>query len=299
MTGTKTNERPGTRAKASYVRSSAYKAREVLDLVRGKSYAEAAEILQFSERGVSEDILKVLDSAVANAEHNDSLLAEELYVSACYADEGPTLKRWRPRARGRATRIRKRTCHITVIVSRYSDEQLEAMRDREAASGRSGSTQAAEARRARVAQSRARDEDDHDHDHDHDHEEASVEDQAAEIVEATAASMADDTEYDAETADSDADSIVDADDATPFGPLSHAPLEDVHEAPEGYPIKGNADSMKYHQPEGRWYEQTVAEVWFATPEAAEEAGFTEAGASADADEADPANAGESTEEETD
>ena len=289
MAGTKTNERPGTRAKASYVRSSAYKAREVLDLIRGKSYAEAAEILQFSERGISEDILKVLDSAVANAEHNDSQLAEELYVSACYADEGPTLKRWRPRARGRATRIRKRTCHITVIVSRYSDEELEAMRDREAAAGRSGSTQAAEARRARVAQSRARDEHDHDHDHDHDHEEASVEDQAAEIVEATAASMAEaGDDYDAEKADSDQDSVVDADDATPFGPLSHAPLDDVHEAPEGYPIKGNADSMKYHQPDGRWYEQTVAEVWFATPEAAEEAGFTEAGAS-----------GESTEEETD
>ncbi|NDH22470.1 MAG: 30S ribosomal protein S3 [Actinobacteria bacterium] len=82
MAGTKTNERPGTRAKASYVRSSAYKAREVLDLIRGKSYAEAAEILQFSERGISEDILKVLDSAVANAEHNDNQVAEELYVSA-------------------------------------------------------------------------------------------------------------------------------------------------------------------------------------------------------------------------
>lgn len=280
MAGTKTNERPGTRARASHVRSSAYKAREVLDLIRGKSYAEAAEILQFSERGISEDILKVLDSAVANAEHNDSQLAEELYVSACYADEGPTLKRWRPRARGRATRIRKRTCHITVVVSRYSDAELEAIRERETAAGRSGSTQAAEARRARVAQSRARDE--HDHDHDHEHEEASLEDQAAEIVDATAASMAEAGEdYDAEQADSDQDSVVDADDATPFGPLSHAPLDDVHEAPEGYPIKGNADSMKYHQPEGRWYEQTVAEVWFATPEAAEEAGFTEAGTSAD------------------
>ncbi len=285
MAGTKTNERPGTRAKASYVRTSAYKAREVLDLIRGKSYAEAAEILQFSERGISEEILKVLDSAVANAEHNDNQVAEELYVSACYADEGPTLKRWRPRARGRATRIRKRTCHITVIVSRYDDEALEALRTREAAAGRSGSSQAAEARRARVAQSKARQaEQDHDHDHDHDHEhdevEPSVEDQASEIVAATAAEMeAAGEDYDATKADSDADDIVDAEDATPFGPLSHAPLEDVHEAPEGYPIKGNADSMKYHQPDGRWYEQTVAEVWFATPEAAEEAGFSEAGKS--------------------
>ena len=145
MTGTKTNERPGTRARASHVRTSAYKAREVLDLIRGKSYAEAAEILDFSERGVAADIKKVLDSAVANAEHNDEQIAEELFVSACYADEGPTLKRWRPRARGRATRIRKRTCHITVIVSRYDDEQLEQLRAREASAGRSGSSQAAEA----------------------------------------------------------------------------------------------------------------------------------------------------------
>jgi len=185
MAGTKTNERPGTRAKASYVRSSAYKAREVLDLIRGKSYAEAAEILQFSERGISEDILKVLDSAVANAEHNDNQVAEELYVSA-YADEGPTLKRWRPRARGRATRIRKRTCHITVIVSRYDDEALEALRNREAAAGRSGSSQAAEARRARVAQSKARQQE---ADEDLDDTETTVEDVADEIVAATAAEM--------------------------------------------------------------------------------------------------------------
>ncbi len=280
----KTNERPGTRAKVTFVRSSAYKAREILNQIRGKSYAEAAEILAFSERGVSEDIAKVLDSAVANAEHNDHQLAEELFVSACYADEGPTLKRWRPRARGRATSIRKRTCHITVIVSRYDEATLERLREREEASGRSGSTQVAEARRARVAQSKARQaerdaEHDHDHDHDHDHEEPSVEAQAADVVAATEAAL-DEEGYDATTADSDADSVVDAEDATPFGPLSHAPLDDVHEAPDGYPIKGNADSMKYHQPEGRWFENTVAEVWFATTDAAEAAGFTEAGTKA-------------------
>ncbi|MGB1681432.1 MAG: 50S ribosomal protein L22 [Acidimicrobiales bacterium] len=234
MAGIKTNERPGTRAKASYVRSSAYKAREVLDLIRGKSYAEAAEILQFSERGIADDILKVLDSAVANAEHNDSQLAEELFVSACYADEGPTLKRWRPRARGRATRIRKRTCHITVIVSRYSDEALEAMREREAASGRSGSSQAAEARRARVAQSRTRDE--HDHDHDHDHEEPSVEEQAAEIVEATEAAMVEsggeaETNGDETAGDADnAEAVDDADDAKAVD--TAADDEDQGDAPE-------------------------------------------------------------------
>ena len=117
MTGAKTNERPGTRARASHVRASAYKAREILNLIRGKSYAEAAEILAFSERGISEDIAKVLDSAVANAEHNFALDADELFVAEAYADEGPTLKRWRPRARGRATRIRKRTSHITIVVA--------------------------------------------------------------------------------------------------------------------------------------------------------------------------------------
>ncbi len=153
MAGTKTNERPGTRARASYVRSSPYKARVVLDQIRGKSYAEALEILDFSERDVAVPIRKVVDSAVANAEHNDGLDAEELYVSACYADEGPTLKRWRPRARGRATQIRKRSCHITVIVSRYDDEALEEFRAR-AAAGRGRTASDAEARRRRVARSR-------------------------------------------------------------------------------------------------------------------------------------------------
>ncbi len=283
MTGSKTNERPGTRARVSHVRSSAYKAREVLNQIRGKSYGEAAEILAFSERGISRDIAKVLDSAVANAEHNDDQIAEELFVSACYADEGPTLKRWRPRARGRATRIRKRTCHITVIVSRYDDSTLERLREREEATGRGQSTQAAEARRRRVQQSRDRDEaaEEADHDHDHEEEEPTVEEQAAEVVAATEAALADDEQYDPETTDSDSDSIVDSDDETPFGPLSHPPLEDAEEMPEGYPIKGNADSMKYHQPGGRWYEKTVAEVWFATTDAAEAAGFSEAGTKAE------------------
>lgn len=302
MTASKTNERPGTRAKASHVRASAYKAREILDLIRGKSYAEAAEILAFSERGISADIAKVLDSAVANAEHNDGQIAEELFVSACYADEGPTLKRWRPRARGRATRIRKRTCHITVIVSRYSDAQLEALRRKEASAGRSTTSNAAEARRRRVEQSREREEareaehdhdhDEHDHDHDHDEHEASAEEKAAAVVAATEAALGD-----ADAApDDDAATDEDPADAGGWGPLSHAPLDDPSEAPEGYPIKGNADSMKYHQPDGRWFEQTVAEVWFATTDAAEAAGFTEAGATDTDDESNPADAGESEED---
>ena len=156
MTGAKTNERPGTRARAGYVRSSPYKVRAVLDQIRGKSYVEALEILAFSERDAAVPIRKVVDSAAANAEHNDGLDAEELYVSACYADEGPTLKRWRPRARGRATQILKRSCHITVILSRYDEEALEELRARAAAGpGRAASD--AEARRRRVARSRQAD----------------------------------------------------------------------------------------------------------------------------------------------
>ena len=128
MPGPKTNERDGTRAVLRHSRQSAYKVREVLDLIRGKEIALAREILLFSERDAAITIGKLLNSAVANAEHNDGLDAEELYVSACYADEGTTIKRWRPRARGRATRIRKRTCHITVIVSRLPDDRLARLR---------------------------------------------------------------------------------------------------------------------------------------------------------------------------
>ena len=133
MTGLKTNEREGTRAVLRYCRMSAYKAREVLDLIRGEDVGRASEILRFSERDAARVISKVLHSAVANAEANDGLDPEELYVSACYADEGTTIKRWRPRARGRATRIRKRTCHITVIVSRLPEDRLVRLRAARAA----------------------------------------------------------------------------------------------------------------------------------------------------------------------
>lgn len=133
MTGPKTNEREGTRAVLRHSRQSAYKVRQVLDLIRGKDVALAREILLFCERDAATTVGKLLDSAIANAEHNDSLDPEELYVSACFADEGMTIKRWRPRARGRATRIRKRTCHVTVIVSRLPDEKLARLRARQSA----------------------------------------------------------------------------------------------------------------------------------------------------------------------
>ena len=152
MAGPKTNERPGTRAQGRYLKGSASKARRVLDLIRNESVEDARTILQFSETGVSEVISKILESAVANASHNDGLDEDELYVAACYADEGATMKRFRPRARGRASRINKRTSHITIIVARYEADELEARQERAAAKGGTSAAQA-EARRRRVAQS--------------------------------------------------------------------------------------------------------------------------------------------------
>ncbi len=165
MPGVKTNEgatvlgeRTGTRAVVKYERVSASKAREVLNLIRGLDVQRAEEVLRFAERDVANVIRKALASAVANAEHNDNQAPDELFVSACFADEGPTLKRFRPRARGRAGRIRKRTCHITVIVTRMSEHQLEMKRRREEAKPaptRGGRVRrVASSRRERVARSR-------------------------------------------------------------------------------------------------------------------------------------------------
>jgi large subunit ribosomal protein L22 len=102
------------RAQAKWVRTSAQKARLVLEHIRGRSVPEARSVLAFSERAVARDIELVLRSAVANAEANHGLIGDELVVAAAYADEGPMLKRFRPRARGRIGRIQKKTCHITV-----------------------------------------------------------------------------------------------------------------------------------------------------------------------------------------
>jgi large subunit ribosomal protein L22 len=107
-------DRDTVRAQARYVRCSARKARLVLEHIRGKQAAEAAAILAFQPRAAARDAGKVLASAIANAENNNGYDADDLVVVAAYADEGPTLKRWRPRARGRVNRIRKRTCHITI-----------------------------------------------------------------------------------------------------------------------------------------------------------------------------------------
>jgi large subunit ribosomal protein L22 len=110
------------KAHSRYVRQSPYKVRRVLDLVRGLPVGEAEHVLRLTPRAAADPIAKVLASAVANAEHNHALDADDLVVAEAYADEGPTLKRYRPRARGRATRIRKRTSHITIVVSDTNEE---------------------------------------------------------------------------------------------------------------------------------------------------------------------------------
>lgn len=105
------------RAQAKYVRTAPRKARLVIDHIRGKSVDDARAILMHTPRGASADVLKLLNSAIANAENNHELVADELKIHQAFVDEGPTLKRYRPRARGRATRIRKRTSHMTITLT--------------------------------------------------------------------------------------------------------------------------------------------------------------------------------------
>ena len=255
MTGPKLNEksyvageRSGTKATAKYVRTSASKIRVVLDLVRGLDVKSADQVLQLTERHTAIPVRKLLASAVANAVNNDNQDADELYIIACFADEGPTLKRFKPRARGRASRILKRTCHVTIIVARMSDDRIAIIQARAERQGAGSGRPAATSRRDRVARSRAKD----------DAVDESTEQTADEVV---------------EEASSDAASVAIWDgsvDATDDG-----------EAPEGYEIKGNAQSMLFHTPDSRYYKATKAEVWFDTEESAVAAGFSKPGATAD------------------
>ena len=115
-------------ATAKYIRMSPTKARQVVDLIRGRHVEDARRVLRFTSRAASAPVAKVLESAVANAEHNGGLPADELVVARAWVDEGPTLRRFRPRALGRATRIRKRTCHIAVVVERPTPQLEETER---------------------------------------------------------------------------------------------------------------------------------------------------------------------------
>jgi large subunit ribosomal protein L22 len=159
MTGPKLNEATnkvgvssGTRAKAMNIRMSASKVRVVLNHIRGKEVKEADDLLSLIQRDSAHDVRKLLASAVANAVNNDSKDANDLYVKACFADEGPTMKRFRPRAKGRAGQILKRSCHITIVVETMSDRALAV---REQSIEAKGNVKTA-SRSSRVAASRAR-----------------------------------------------------------------------------------------------------------------------------------------------
>jgi large subunit ribosomal protein L22 len=127
------DDRMRVRAQAKWVRTSARKARVVLEHIRGVSVPEARTILAFTQRAAATDIEKVLRSAVANAEANHGLDGDDLVVEAAYADEGPTLKRWKPRARGRVNRINKRTCHVTLVLAEVPEENTRRRRSKPAA----------------------------------------------------------------------------------------------------------------------------------------------------------------------
>mgnify|MGYP000670994617 CR=1 FL=1 len=140
-------------AKLKHIRITPMKARRVVNTIRGKQATEALAILKFAPQAASTPIYKLVASAVANAITNDNLDADELFVKACFADEGPTLKRFRPRAKGRAGRINKRTCHITIVLGTLSERRLATLQAKNAGKGVSPATAA---RRARVERSRQR-----------------------------------------------------------------------------------------------------------------------------------------------
>jgi len=146
-------ERPQTRAVVKYVGRSAYKVRQVVDLVRGKDAEEAQNILMLCNRGAAQEVGKLLNSAMANALHNQNIPGEELMVKEVFVDEGPTMKRFKPRARGRASSIRKRMCHITIVLERKDDEAIAFKATQEKGTG---AANAREQRRRRAEASKAK-----------------------------------------------------------------------------------------------------------------------------------------------
>ena len=125
-----------TTARLRHAPISPPKVRQVLALIRGQDVETARDTLRFCERGAAVPVGKLLDSAVANAEHNDHIPEDELFVTRAHADEGPTLKRWRPRARGRGVRIRKRTSHVTIVLARFPDDEMQVRRGVDQQTGR-------------------------------------------------------------------------------------------------------------------------------------------------------------------
>jgi large subunit ribosomal protein L22 len=176
-----TIDTPSARATVRYLGVSPYKIRQVLDLVRGLPVDDAIRVLQLCEKDAADSVLKLLDSAIANAEHNHQLPADELFLARVWCDEGPTRKSGQARARGRFFRVRNRTSHVTIILARYEADELEARRRRDESSGR-GAAVAQRRRSERVRRSRQREQaaETHDHDHDdHEHTDAEPVDEPA------------------------------------------------------------------------------------------------------------------------
>jgi large subunit ribosomal protein L22 len=149
-----TESKPGARATVRYLHTSPYKVRQVLELVRGLPVEDANRMLQLCEKDAADDIAKLLNSATANAEHNQEIPADELFVARAWADEGPTRKWGQARARGRYFRIRHRTSHVTIVLERFETDELEERRRRDEATGKGAAVQ--QRRRAeRVRKSRA------------------------------------------------------------------------------------------------------------------------------------------------
>ena len=148
-----TTETREVRAQAKWVRTSARKARLVAEHIRGRPVAEARAVLAFTPRAAAREMEKVLRSAVANAEANHGMRSDDLVVHAAYVDEGPTLKRWRARARGRVARIRKRTCHITVLL--VEAEKPAGTRSRRGAAAHAATAEKPKTRRPSVRRPKA------------------------------------------------------------------------------------------------------------------------------------------------
>jgi large subunit ribosomal protein L22 len=174
-TTTPATPRVEARASVKNLGVSPNKVRPVLDLMRKLSADDAERLLQLQPRTAAGHVLKLLESAIANAEHNQQIPIDELFVDRCWCDEGPTRKWGQARARGRYFRIRKRSSHVTIILARYSDEELRSVRGRDetagagSAGGRIARRRADRVRASRAA-SRGETGVEHDHDHDHDHE---------------------------------------------------------------------------------------------------------------------------------
>jgi large subunit ribosomal protein L22 len=166
-------ERVESRATVRHLGVSPNKVRPVLDLMRRMSAEDAERLLQLQPRTAAGHVLKLLESAIANAEHNQEIPIDELFVDRCWCDEGPTRKWGQARARGRYFRVRKRSSHVTIVLARYTDDELRKRRSRDEISGAQsagGRLARRRADRVRASRAAARGETLEEHDHDHDHE---------------------------------------------------------------------------------------------------------------------------------